>query len=283
MKFANIMRAIYLEPWLITPAMHQQICEIAHDHLTGAAHRAEGRANAGMASTGPDFAMVRNIARIECSGVIGRRVGDMAKSSGAVDVNDLANEIHKATMDSRVDGIMLVFDSPGGTVSGVPEAAQVIRDAAAKKPVLALASGLMASAAYWLASGASMIMAEPSAQVGSIGVYQAFLDESRAFDLAGNKLELFATGKYKGMGVSGLPLSDEQRAEIQARVDKIFTWFKSDINLKRDIPDECMDGRVFMGAECVARDLADCLGTEEDAMQEIAGLVERGLDISNKK
>jgi ClpP class serine protease len=83
----------------------------------------------------------------------------------------------------------------------------------------------MASAAYWIGVTADAIFAEPSAEIGSIGVYSAFLDESRAFEMEGLKTELFKTGKYKGMGMPGLPLTEDQRALIQAEVDRVNKQF----------------------------------------------------------
>jgi ClpP class serine protease len=138
---------------------------------------------------------------------------------------------------------------------------------------VAHASGVMASAAYWLASQATMIVSEPSAQSGSIGIYHAFLDESRHFAAEGLNVELFKSGKFKGAGIRGLPLNDEQRAYIQARVDKIFGWFKADLAVNRDIPESAMDGRVFFSDEAVVLDLIDAIGDEAAALAELTALM----------
>jgi ClpP class serine protease len=41
-------------------------------------------------------------------------------------------------------------DSPGGTVAGVQELAAEMLAARGRKPVIAVANSLMASAAYWI-------------------------------------------------------------------------------------------------------------------------------------
>ena len=53
-------------------------------------------------------------------------------------------------------------------------------DTCKEKPVYAFSSGLMCSAAYWVASQAQAIYVTPSARVGSIGVVQPVVDESEA-------------------------------------------------------------------------------------------------------
>jgi ClpP class serine protease len=145
MKLVRIMHALYAEPWLITPVMHNKLCEIVADHITGAAHASAGRAEsyAHTSNSGLPVSKIGNIARVEISGVIGRRVGDMAKSSGALDLDDIAAAMIKVGADKSVDGVLMVFDSPGGTVSGVPELSRLVRDVAARKPVVALASGVI--------------------------------------------------------------------------------------------------------------------------------------------
>jgi ClpP class serine protease len=100
-------------------------------------------------------------------------------------------------------------------VAGTPELAAAVASLNEDKPVYAFSSGLMASAAYWIASQARAIYATPSAQVGSIGVVQAVVDDSGALDRDGIKVEVFSVGKYKAMGAPGTSLTDDQRDLMQ--------------------------------------------------------------------
>jgi len=68
-----------------------------------------------------------------------------------------------------LQAIVLAVDSPGGEVAGANELAQLDRDAAEQKPVVAFVGGLAASAAYWLIAGATEIVASETAILGSIG------------------------------------------------------------------------------------------------------------------
>jgi protease-4 len=121
-----------------------------------------------------------------------------------------------------------------------------------------------------------MIVAGKTSQTGSIGVYQAFLDESRAMEMSGRSVELFTTGKFKGMGISGMPLTGEQRDMLQARVDQVFGWFKEAVAAGRGaVPAEAMQGQAFYGEDARKVNLVDMVGTRGDAMDELKALVGR--------
>ena len=89
-----------------------------------------------------------------------------------------------ADMDPAVKSIAFDIDSPGGYVSGVDEAAQVIAGLA--KPTLARVGDMAVSAAYWLASQADKIEAlSPISRVGSIGVAAEEYDEDEKLSREG--------------------------------------------------------------------------------------------------
>jgi signal peptide peptidase SppA len=280
MKLANVLYKLYVDPWAIMPAAHANLCAIVDDHFSGRAHSADGRASvfepdeADVAAA--PFQMVgADVALIEINGVIGRRVGSLEKSSGVADVLDIERAVD-AAVASGAKGLLLSFDSPGGGVSGVPELAEKLAEVNKTVPIVAYADGLCCSAAYWLASQASLIVSGKTAQSGSIGVYQAFLDRSREMELAGRKVELFSTGKFKGMGLTGLPLSDDQRAMLQSRVDQVFGWFKGAVAGGRGkVPDEAMQGQSYYGDDARKVNLVDMIGSREDAVEELKALIGR--------
>jgi signal peptide peptidase SppA len=281
MKLANVLYKLYVDPWAIMPAAHANLCAIVDDHFTGRAHESGGRANTYEPGGEEEqaaalFQMVgADIALIEINGVIGRRVGAIEKSSGVADVLDIEQAV-KAAVSSGAKGILLSFDSPGGVVAGVPELAEMLAQVNLNVPIVSYVDGLCCSAAYWMAAQSSLIVSGKTAQAGSIGVYQAFLDQSREMELAGRKVELFSTGKFKGMGISGLPLSDEQRALLQARVDQVFGWFKGAVaNGRGNVPDEAMQGQTYYGEDARKVNLVDVVGSREDAVEELKALIGR--------
>jgi len=278
MKLINVVTALWGEPWLITPAMHKKLCDIVDGHITGAAHAPGGIAVMFPGDDKPaeyKFQQVDNLAVIPIHGVIGKHVGAMEKSSGATDVNDIDRELDRALDDDSIKGILLDINSPGGTTTGVPELADKIAQVAVEMPVVAYTDSMMASAAYWLGSSADLIVASQSAQVGSIGVYMAWLDESRAMEMQGYKMELIKRGKFKGAGISGTSLSQEGRDLLQKSVDQVYDWFTDHVKtFREDAPQEAMEGQTFFSVEALQNDLIDMVGTRNHAMRQLSEMAQ---------
>ena len=127
--------------------------------------------------------------------------------------------------------------------------------------------------AYWLAASTRAILATPSAEVGSIGVYVAHQDMSALAKAMGLVVSVFRSGKYKGAGVPGTSLSEDQAANIQSRVDSLAALFKSAVLTHRPgIAEETMQGQTFMGYQSAGVKLTDGLvNNYEDAKKIILG------------
>jgi signal peptide peptidase SppA len=189
---------------------------------------------------------------------------------GATSSEDIGDAIREAAGREDIKAVFLNIDSPGGTVAGTPELANAVAALDKKKPVYAFSSGLMCSAAYWVASQARAIYATPSAQVGSIGVVQAVIDNSAALDKAGIKVEVFSVGKYKAMGAPGTPLTDDQRELISSNLAEIAGEFHAAVLSKgRAIPAEAMEGQTFSGKQAQRHNLAGMVADRADAMRRL--------------
>ncbi len=271
MKFVNLLQMLYCEPWLIAPAMHKKLCEIVDAHIDGSAHTEEFEENTVKLTETRQYKVVDNIAVIPVFGVIGKRISELARSSGVLDIGDLDRCIQMAAENEHVEGIVLHVDSPGGTLTGVRELAQKIADV--NKPVVAVTDRLMASAAYWLSASADLIYGTPTAAIGSIGVYMAWVDVSRQYELEGRKLELIRSGKMKGLGIEGTSLTQEQRDFFQNQVNQVFNWFKGFVLNYRDVPADALEGQTFFSENAVNRDLIDAIGDVEEAIKAAKALV----------
>ncbi len=189
---------------------------------------------------------------------------------GATGSEDIGAALREAGSRDDIKAVFLNIDSPGGTVAGTPELAAAVASLNKQKPVYAFSSGLMASAAYWVASQASAIYATPSAQVGSIGVVQAVIDNSAALDKAGIKVEVFSVGKYKAMGAPGTPLTDDQRELISSNLAEIAGEFHTAVLAKgRSIPAEAMEGQTFSGRQAQRYNLAGMVPDRAEAMRRL--------------
>ena len=276
----RVLNALYCDPWLLGGGTHKMLCEIAWAHQRGEAH-GPGRMEALTAFAESEdriynkVEIVDGIAVVYVAGVIGRRFSSMLNHCGVTSVDVLEEIVRDAVENPRVRGIFLDVDSPGGHVTGVPECGQVIADATRSKPVASWTGGMMCSAAYWLSAGCDALFCSDSADVGSIGVYSAFLDSSRAYENEGYSVELFARGKYKGMGMPGTSLSEEQRELIQEGVDEVYEQFTTWVAGNRRVAEGMFEGQSVSGKAAVAAGLADAVKTRQQAFEWLAGEVTR--------
>ena len=188
----------------------------------------------------------------------------------AADSNMIGDAIREAGARDDIKAVFLDIDSPGGTVAGTPELAATVASINERKPVYAFSSGLMASAAYWIASQARAIYATPSAQVGSIGVVQAVIDDTAALDAEGIKVEVFSVGKYKAMGAPGTPLTDDQRNLIRSNLAEIAQEFHAAVLARgRAIPADAMEGQTFSGRQAQRVNLAGMVPDRAEAMRRL--------------
>lgn len=182
---------------------------------------------------------------------------------------DIQAAIAKALDDGAVEKIILLIDSPGGMVAGTPDLGDFIARSKLQKPIVAYVSDLCASGAYWLASQCSGIVANPSAFIGSIGVYNILVDQSKAAEQCGVSLVLVSDGEFKGLTEPGLPVGDKAVAETQRIVGSIANLFRAAVgqgrNLEPDVVLQLADGRVHVASEALSLGLIDAIGTLDAA------------------
>jgi ClpP class serine protease len=159
--------------------------------------------------------VVDGIGVIPVVGVIGKGLSPLEKMMGAVDVNEVSEALDAFASDPAVEKVALQISSPGGTVTGVEELANKVRNL--EKPTLAYTDSEMASAAYWIGSAADRVVASPSSTVGSIGVYMAIPDYSEAAKMQGIKMVVIKSGKFKGAGIEGTSLDEDQMGNLAGR------------------------------------------------------------------
>ena len=174
--------------------------------------------------------------------------------------------LNDALADPAVGRIVLDIDSPGGSVYGVGELAASIRAARSQKPIIAIANSLAASAAYWLGCSASRFYMSPGAEVGSIGVWMAHEDWSKAVADSGVAVTLISAGKYKVEGNPYSPLDADARAFLQSRTDAYYSDFTKAVAAGRGVPIDAVrsgmgQGRVLGAAQALQAGMVDAVAT----------------------
>jgi signal peptide peptidase SppA len=191
---------------------------------------------------------------IPIAGVIGKGLSPLEKMTGAVDVSDIADTIDDYAMNPQVTRIAFQVSSPGGTVTGVEELANKVRNIA--KPTMSYSDTEMASAAYWVAAAADKVVASPSSTIGSVGVYMVVADYSEAAKAEGIKMIVIKAGQHKAIGVPGAEVTDAHQAHLQEGVDEIHGDFKAAVlKTRKLVKAEDMEGQVFSGKQAAQRNL----------------------------
>lgn len=190
--------------------------------------------------------------------------------------SEIQSEVEIAAEDPAVKATLLIIDSPGGETTMAFETADALSAAAKKKPMWAVAAPHAYSAAYLMAAQAKKIYTPPkTGGVGSIGVYSMHVDYSGALEQNGIKVTFVTAGKGKVEGNPYQPLSEDAHKKIQAEVDRLYELFVASVSVGRGMTAEAIKklGAVTLhGGDAIAAQLADALGTAEDAWFELASI-----------
>ena len=179
-----------------------------------------------------------------------------------------------AIADDSVSHVVIDVDSPGGSVTGVPELAARMFAARGKKPITAVANSMAASAAYWLASAADELVVAPSGEVGSIGVFCVHEDDSGMYEQMGIKHTIIRAGDRKVEANPYEPLSEDARASIQADIDEFYSMFLKAVAKNRNcsiatVESDFGQGRMMLAKAAVAAGAADRIATLEQVLAKL--------------
>ncbi|MFM1907374.1 MAG: hypothetical protein RLZZ591_1051 [Pseudomonadota bacterium] len=213
------------------------------------------------------------IAVLPLYGVVTQRgnMVDDISGPGSTSTQKFTSALRQVLADNTVGQILIDIDSPGGSVYGVAELAAEIVKARAQKPVVAVANSLAASAAYWIGCSAGEFYVTPGGEVGSIGVWQAHFDYSKALEEEGVKPTLISAGKFKVEGNPYVPLDPEAQAFMQSRVDDYYNAFIEAVAKGRgvsvaDVQGGMGEGRVLGADAALAAKMVDGIATFDDVL-----------------
>jgi ClpP class serine protease len=132
----------------------------------------------------------------------------------------------------------------------------------------------MCSAAYFMASSSDLIVATPTAQVGSIGCIIPWVDESQAWAAAGIKSDpIVSQGSDLKSAFGGPSLTPEQRQHAQDRVDQMMAGFTSHDSAFRSLDYAKLNGGAYFGQSALDSNLVDQIGSYADAYNALAARI----------
>jgi len=156
----------------------------------------------------------------------GERVALIVLDEPIIDSEPVVRQLRKYRQRSSVKAIVLRLDSPGGAVAPSQEIFdEVKRTVASGKPVVVSMGSVAASGAYYIACGATRIVANPGTITGSIGVISEFVSFKGLMDKIGLEQTTVKSGRYKDLGNPGRRMTEVEVVRIQSVIDDVYEQF----------------------------------------------------------
>ena len=188
----------------------------------------------------------------------------------------ILKEIKAAQKDKNIKGVLLNVDSPGGSVPPSIEIAYAIKELKKHKPVVAYASGIMASGSYYGSIYANKIIANPGAIVGSIGVIMESANVEELMNTIGVKTQIVKQGTYKEAGTPTREWTPQEREELETLTKDTYDLFVSDVAEARGLEVSkakmYADAHIFSAKRAKEAGLIDEIGVISTAKADLAKL-----------
>ena len=200
--------------------------------------------------------------------------GEIAADTDA-SAERLVSALKNAFEDKGAQAVVLRINSPGGS----PVQAGIVYDeikrlkALHHKKVYAVVEEMCASGAYYIVAAADDIYTDKASVVGSIGVLMDSFGFTGVMEKYGIERRLLTAGANKGIGDPFSPLTEPQRAYLQATLDQIHQQFIAVVKEGRgdrlkETPDT-FSGLFWNGEEAIKLGLADHLGNLDYVAREV--------------
>ncbi len=263
----SIIKSIFAEPWAIMPEAIDAYGHILASLLTpnlamerGEAAMPQLLASAGKASKN----QTKAVQVIHIKGALTKE----DQFCGPAGMQRIGRWIQQADAEPEIGSIILVFDSPGGTVVGTEELGNIIKDT--QKPILAFVEDMACSAAYWLASCCDTIIANnTTARVGSIGVMLTAMDVEPRLKNMGINTHTILSNYSKDKNADWQQIKEGNYETYQKEVlDPLAEKFINLVNENRgQLNEKFTTGKVFFAQDLVGT-LIDNIGDFDYAIEQ---------------
>jgi len=212
------------------------------------------------------------------------RANMMTRLSGGVSTRKLGRAIDEVEEREDIDKVMMVFDSPGGSIQGLTNTASKIRNM--ETETVAFAEGLMASAAYFVGSAADRVVASPDSMVGAIGSVAKIVSRAGKLEDEGYDVKVIRSAEKKAKPNPSEPIDEDSVKEVQKLVNAAHEQFVRQVAINLDLSEETVsntmaDGSVINGSEAEGTNFVDDVATIDEVMDEFEGSVEEESEESS--
>ncbi|WKZ24193.1 MAG: signal peptide peptidase SppA [Candidatus Dojkabacteria bacterium] len=201
------------------------------------------------------------------------------------------DQLVKAATDDSIKAVLLVVNSPGGTIVGSRAIADGVAHFQEKtgKPVYAYIEDIAASGGYWAAISAEKVYAEQGSLVGSIGVIMGpfeYYDKIVTINGIGTQNGVSFTyitgGTYKDLGNPVRPLSEDELTVLQNSVDDEYEVFVEYVSKQRNIPKtyvkDTVKALIYGAPKAKEYQLIDEIATRDETITALAQAAKLGED-----
>ncbi|RLA81960.1 MAG: signal peptide peptidase SppA [Epsilonproteobacteria bacterium] len=179
--------------------------------------------------------------------------------------DEVLEKISIAATDPLIKGVLFKVNSPGGAVAPSVEIAYAIKELNQNKPVVAYASGIMASGSYYASIWATKIVANPGSMIGSIGVILQSVDASELMSKIGVKTQTVKVGSFKEVGTPTREWTKTEKGELQKITQNTYDMFVDDVSTARQLKKEdhknFADAHIFTASGAKEVGLVDSVAT----------------------
>lgn len=194
--------------------------------------------------------------------------GWWGKYCGYVGYDDIL-EACNCGIDQGASTFVFDWDSPGGMVGGIEDAATFLRNLSKNFATVSYTSNMVASACLWLATTADEFYASKMASIGSIGVIAVQKEFTKMMEMDGVTPHVFRSAPYKALGGPYEKLSEKAKESIQKDIDTSHGFFVDAITancgLPRDyVAENLATGEIWYGEEALAKGLIDGVKTFDE-------------------
>ncbi len=201
--------------------------------------------------------------------------GEMSDQSTSK-ADNIAESLANAYKDKGTKAIILRINSPGGSPVQADDIYREIRRYKIMHPeikVYAVCTDMCASAAYYAASAADEIYANPASLVGSIGVVYDGFGFTDIMKKAGIERRLMTAGQYKGMMDPFSPEEPQEKQFLQVMLDTIHKQFEDRVKEGRGdrlkITADTFSGLFWTGAQAKELGLIDGFGSAGSVARDV--------------
>jgi len=190
-----------------------------------------------------------------------------------MDAKSIVKEIEKAQKNKKIKGVLFNVNSPGGSVPPSIEISYAIKELQKHKPVIAYASGIMASGSYYASIYTEKIIANPGSIIGSIGVIMQSANVKELLDKIGIKPQTVKIGTYKEAGTPTREWTSEERLELETLTRDTYDLFVEDVSKARGLnvndAKKFADAHIFSSKRAKEVGLIDEIGVKSYAKAEL--------------